>query len=229
MKKIAVGGVAVLGVLAVLMYTVWPLVSSAFQNAGDDAPIRVRGGSVIIDSSYEDVHQPGNHKKWKWVGKGNCKYKDGSQAPCISHEPVGVGDPDRDRARDVDHDRTLYVKVDPGEFGTCNKKKEVIKEKEVITGSGELVEVWVDDAKPLYFTFRRNTSGFTHYRVQLSPRNPFNIMDDGATAKFETSKDGYIEDVRVGDLTCHWRNYDKTMEIKVCAPWQKIDCGFKEK
>jgi hypothetical protein len=225
MKRIAGGGVAVLGVLAVLMYAVWPLASSALQG-GDDAPIRVRGGSVIIDSTYNDADQR-NHKTWKWVRKSGCKYKDGSQAPCISHEPVGEGDPDRDRARDVDHDPTLYVKVVTGTSGTCNKGKGEV------TGSGELVEFWVEDANPLYFSFRRNTSGFTHYRVQLSPRNPFSIEDDGSKATFGTPKVTYIEDMRVGDLICHWPKYDdKTkmeMEIKVCAPWQKIDCGFKEK
>ena len=78
MRRIAGAGVGLLLASVAIVYAVWPG-GSAAKGRGDDAPIRVRNGSVKILSYRRDGSRP-----WKWVKKPGCKYKDGSQAPCLS-------------------------------------------------------------------------------------------------------------------------------------------------
>lgn len=215
MRRIAGAGMGVLLATVAILYAVWPDLSAA-KGKGDDAPIRVRNGSVRILSFDEDGSRP-----WKWVKKGSCKYQDGSQAACLSREPSKG---ESEIGSDTEHDASLYVRVNPGGYGACSTQGST-------TASGELVEIWFQESKvkpepaPFYFTFRRNTSGFTHYRVQISNQNQFQIPPNDATYVTHGSHDGYIEAVRVGAFHCNFPQYDDKVEIAICAKWQKGRCN----
>ena len=214
MRRIAGAGMGLLLATVAIVCAVWPGLSAA-QGKGDDAPIRVRNGTVKISTDDD-----GSERLWKWEKKGSCKYKDGSQAPCFSREPKKSGS---SASSDTEHDPTLYVKVTPGGYGTCSTQGST-------TASGELVEIWFQEVKtkpeppPFYFTFRRNTSGFTRFRVQVSNQNQFQVGSD-ATSITHGSHDGYIEAVRVGAFHCNFPQYDDKVEIAICAPWQKNRCN----
>ena len=126
MRRIAGAGMGLLLATVAILYAVWPDLSAA-KGKGDDAPIRVRNGSVRILSFDEDGSRP-----WKWVKKGSCKYQDGSQAACLSREPSKG---ESEIGSDTEHDASLYVRVNPGGYGACSTQGST-------TASGELVEIW---------------------------------------------------------------------------------------
>jgi hypothetical protein len=232
MKRIAGAVVGILAVVGALLYAVWPIVSGAAKG-GDDAPIRVRNGSVCIDSGYDDPtachyneadakiaqskvpQDQHGQRKWKWSSKSSCQDSRGIQAPCFSREPKN----DNHASEDTQRNPNLYVKVNTGQFGTCTDH--------ATTASGELVEFWLTDSKVPYFLLRRNTSGFFHYRAQLLPQRPFSTHDDGETLTYGTTKDIYIKSMRVGNFSCSFSAYDPNMEVLICSPWQREDgCDF---
>jgi hypothetical protein len=190
----------------------------------DDAPIRVRNGSVYIEpgaTKSKDV-------RWKWDKKGGCKDKDGGKNKCLSREPEGD-----DVDHDTDQDETLFVQVvDKNGVAKCDNN--------VLISSGALVSFEIEDPptspaspepiQPFRFFFRRNTSGNRDFRVQLLPDKGFLLEAGGKRVTRGKPGESYIKSLVVMDaddkrtLACTFSKYDVDLQVNICSPWEKR-CG----
>jgi hypothetical protein len=235
MKRIAGAGVGILAVMGILVYVVWPAVSSAGR--GDDAPIRVRNGSVYIDSGWDVEGTPQNPKRWKFKKKDSCRDSDdGSLSPCFSREPEsGTNAPG-----DTDRNDSLTVAIKFGKGGVCAAETTSTSQlPSPVIGDGNRATFWLNgfaEDPRRSFSFRRNTSGFFHFRAQLAPTNRFDSPDDGFTLNFRPAASGdYIERLVVrgivlngqrGKLNCAFE-HDPSLTVLICSKWNKTYCSFK--
>jgi len=203
MRKFARNGLAVVGTAVVVYYALVGLYKLR-PLAEDEAPIRVRNGSLdILVGTSEDAG-----KKWRWKRKEG---DDRDSSPSYSHEPDQGG---------RDEDIGLWVKVVPknGAQPRCDDNS--------LRFEGEIVMVKYTSGNSTYVAkIRRGNKNIlgNHYRTRVRLPNDFTLVDDGTLRHGETGA-GYISQVRSENGACSFQSAQELEEILICSSARNTKC-----
>ena len=175
--------------------------------ADDEAPIRVRNGSVILHAAYVDSSGTPGYKS-HWVYVNDCSQGAGDN--CWSHEPITPYDDPRQEK--------LWVKV----FGTgvdqlCN----------VLSADANKVEFDFNDGGTVDFK-RGQKNSDSNYRVQVRPRDTFMPVsaDNYQIQRPDSSGQNYVNKLRTMGTTsgpnmkCEFNRYISDLKIAICSEEQ---------
>jgi hypothetical protein len=195
MRKFAWNGLTLVGIAVVLFYGPIGLFKLIGPLADDEAPIRVRNGSLLLVPGSSDTNT------WRWKEKSG---DDRETAPSYSHE---LDDSKRDE------DLNLWVLVVPkdGIAPDCGANGvrfdgEIVRVK---YRSGNIVSV----AK----IRRGNRHALEHrYRTRVRPRGDFEVDRNGALVH-KTAGAGSISEVRSDNGSCSFSSATDLEEIRICS------------
>jgi hypothetical protein len=196
MKRLLWNGLAVVGGAAVVLLLLNGLTKILSE---DEAPIRVRNGSIDILPGVED----GN--TWTWMKENNGDHNE--SAPSWSHEPDDGY---------LDRETTLWVKVIPTQNSamTCTSGP-------VLTGQQVAIE-FKDGTNTVTARIKRARSGLYNYRTKVRRQEDFTL--NGQYLRYGTAGAGYISEVRIASENCTFTKADDLNEIRICSSAHRQEC-----
>ncbi len=202
MRKFARNGLALVGIAVVIFYGLVGLFKLKGPRADDEAPIRVRNGSLLLEPGSS------NTNTWRWKEKGG---DDRESAPSYSHEPD-------DSNRDEDLNLWVLVVLKDGITPTCDAN--------ALRFDGEIVRVkYLSGNIASVAKIRRgNRHVLEHrYRTRVRPRNDFEVDRNGALVH-KTAGVGYISEVRSDNGRCNFSSAADLEEIRICSSANAPGC-----
>lgn len=201
MRKLARNGLAVVGTVVIVYYALVGLYKLR-PLAEDEAPIRVRNGSLDILVGEE------SGKRWRWKRKDG---DDWDSTPSYSHEPDHGG---------KDEDISLWVKVVPknGAQPVCDDNAmrfdgEIVKVKFTVGTSTSVAKIRRGN---------KNVLG-NHYRTRVRAPDDFTLVDDGTLRRGKIGE-GFISQVRSENGACSFKSAEELEEILICSSAQNTKC-----
>jgi hypothetical protein len=186
----AASAVAVLLMLYILRVPIYRILSS------DEAPIRVRNGSLEIEAAAGREWQP--------------KPKDNDEETAnYSHEPTGGIHLDP-------FDKDLWVKVTPASSSCTNNDP---------TTSGRVVTIEYDaDGAGADFTatLKRAKNGPVNYRTKIRPANGLALDSTGTKLTYPVA--GHISKIKIGQWECTFTTANPADRIDICSSERRQDC-----
>ena len=194
MRKLVWASFAVIGILSMLSYALFGVFKIHKMLSDDEAPIRVRNGSL----EFEAGNQLNPPRRWKWEEKGPDNRE---QTPSYSHEPEHL---------DIDTDEEMWVKVIPSDKSdaSCRSGEYVF--------SGDRVILEYQEANSKFIArLRRGKRAVlgVNYRTKVRPKDNYAL--EGKFLRYKGV--GYIAEVSAGDGKCTFTKAADLLVIAVCS------------
>lgn len=164
----------------------------------DEAPIRVRNGSMEIQAGQD----PDNEFAWELEPNGDNV----DPTPSYSHEP---------RDHYIDLSKDLWVRV-VRRTGTCASGDKA-------TGRNVRIEFSENNFAA---TFKRGKSGTVNYRTKARPSGDLtpDTTQRPPVLRYGTTGSGFITSVRVNNWSCTFENANVLDVIYICSSENSQEC-----